>query len=229
MATASRKTDLAHHSPISINRAPVLSLWGAVVAERLGFDADEAATLGEAVSVLNARSKGRRLGIFAPGGQEQSRKAEAPPPPRQEEQLELLGRPVPIVRTAQGVRAVIGGEVLNPLRVRRKLEKEFGAAYPRVRAAMQHLARSFRPAELAAAAYGLYERFRPSVPSGTRGWGARGTLDPQFIRSLAKSAAPRAAPARKAHPAHFGSARAGKDTHPDRPAPHRGRRRTRTA
>ncbi len=32
---------------IEINRAPVLTLWAAVVAERLGFDWDEALTLGQ--------------------------------------------------------------------------------------------------------------------------------------------------------------------------------------
>ena len=33
---------------ISINRAPVLTLWAAVVAERLGFEWEEALTLGRA-------------------------------------------------------------------------------------------------------------------------------------------------------------------------------------
>ena len=33
---------------ISTNRAPVLTLWAAVFAERLGFDEDEALTLGKA-------------------------------------------------------------------------------------------------------------------------------------------------------------------------------------
>jgi type II secretory pathway component PulK len=51
---------------ISINRAPVLTLWAAVVAERLGFDQDEALTLGKAVAGLNAQAKGQRLGIFKP-------------------------------------------------------------------------------------------------------------------------------------------------------------------
>jgi hypothetical protein len=51
---------------ISINRAPVLTLWAAVVAQRLGFDEDEALTLGKAVAGLNAYSKGRRLGMFKP-------------------------------------------------------------------------------------------------------------------------------------------------------------------
>jgi hypothetical protein len=33
---------LGHQRTIRINRAPVLALWGAVVAERLGFDPDAA-------------------------------------------------------------------------------------------------------------------------------------------------------------------------------------------
>ncbi len=51
---------------ISINRAPFLTLWAAVVAQRLGFDEDEALTLGKAVAGLTAQAKGRRLGIYKP-------------------------------------------------------------------------------------------------------------------------------------------------------------------
>ena len=53
--------NLAHERTIRINRAPVLTLWGAVVAERLGFDPDAARTLGRAVAGLNAYSKGVSL------------------------------------------------------------------------------------------------------------------------------------------------------------------------
>src|ERR1051326_4786929 len=59
---------------ISINRAPVLTLWAGVVAQRLGFDEDEALTLGKAVAGLNAQAKGRRLGIFKPH-EEKAKKA----------------------------------------------------------------------------------------------------------------------------------------------------------
>ena len=52
---------------ISINRAPVLTLWAAVVAERFGFDRKEALSLGKAVAGLTAQSRGRRLGIFRSG------------------------------------------------------------------------------------------------------------------------------------------------------------------
>ena len=59
---------------ISINRAPVLTLWAAVVAQRLGFYEDEALTLGKAVAGLNAQAKSRRLGIFKPH-EDKARKA----------------------------------------------------------------------------------------------------------------------------------------------------------
>lgn len=49
---------------IEINRAPVLTLWAAVVAERLGFHWEEALTLGRAVAGFNAYSKGKTLGLF---------------------------------------------------------------------------------------------------------------------------------------------------------------------
>jgi hypothetical protein len=60
---------------ISINRAPVLTLWAAGVAQGLGFAEDEALTLGKALAGLNAQAKGRRLGIFKLQ-EEQAKKAQ---------------------------------------------------------------------------------------------------------------------------------------------------------
>ncbi len=47
----------AKRSWMMVNRAPVLTLWAAVVAEVLGFEHDEALTLGRAVAGLNAYSQ----------------------------------------------------------------------------------------------------------------------------------------------------------------------------
>jgi hypothetical protein len=49
--------------PLEINRAPVLTLWAAVVAERLGHPADTALTLGSAVAGSAARVKARNIGL----------------------------------------------------------------------------------------------------------------------------------------------------------------------
>src|ERR1700731_4010248 len=97
---------------ILINRAPVLTLWAATVAERLGFDKDEALTLGKALAGLNAQAKGRRLGIFKPH-EEKTKKA------REMERgkgfwIELCGRPVPAKNTEDGIRAVHGAQMIEP-------------------------------------------------------------------------------------------------------------------
>src|ERR1043166_265832 len=63
------------------NRAPVLTLWAAVVAERLGFDRAAALTLGKAVAGLNAQAKGRRLHLFEkPAAEPSKKKAPCSPP-----------------------------------------------------------------------------------------------------------------------------------------------------
>ena len=53
-------------SLVLVNRAPVLTLWAAAVAEVLGVEHDEALTLGWAMAGLNAYSKGVSLGLFQP-------------------------------------------------------------------------------------------------------------------------------------------------------------------
>ncbi len=167
-----------------VNRAPVLTLWAEVVAERLGYDHDEALTLGRAVAGLNAQSKGQRLGIYKPP-------EEKPPEVRRRERgaefhVDLLGRAVPAASTDEGIRATSDGRPMNPASVERYLAGKFGDRLTDVRAAMEELARSLPPQELARRAYSLYERFRPAVPEGQRGWGAKGELDLDRIRGLAK-------------------------------------------
>ena len=44
-------------------------------------------------------------------------------------------------------------------------------------AAMVELARRYSPDELADQAFGLYERFRPQIGPGKRGWEQKGKLD----------------------------------------------------
>ena len=45
--------------PVNINRAPVLTLWVAVVSERQGFSREAGLTFGKAISGMLAQSKGR--------------------------------------------------------------------------------------------------------------------------------------------------------------------------
>jgi hypothetical protein len=168
---------------ILINRAPVLTLWAATVAERLGFDEDEALTLGKAVAGLNAQSKGQRLGIFKPVPQE-VKKARARK--RGEEFLiEICGRQVPAINTPDGVRAVIRNQPIEAKSVERYLESKFGESLGTARSAMRGLAKALRPDQLRTNAFRFYEEFRPAIPEGVRGWGAKGNLDIDRIRTLA--------------------------------------------
>ena len=169
---------------ISINRAPVLTLWAAVVAERLGFNEDEGLSLGKALAGLTAQTKGRRLGIYKPheDGAKEAREKER----GEEFWIELCGRPLPAKNTENGIRAVKGTQVIEPGGVRRYLEGKFGDDLGQVRSAMQRLAKSYAPKELAESAFHLYERFRPAIPEGVKGWGAQGNLDLGVIDGLAK-------------------------------------------
>jgi hypothetical protein len=170
---------------ISINRAPVLTLWATVVAERLGFDRDEALTLGRAVAGLNAYAKGVRLGLFTPSPPEVREKRKKLRP-AETITVDLLHRAVPAVYTKDGLRALAHEKPVDPASVERYLRSKFGDGLEDAEDAMRALAKSRPPAKLASEAYSLYENFRPAVPAGTRGWGAKGTLDLEAIRKLAK-------------------------------------------
>ncbi len=170
---------------ITINRAPVLTLWPAVVAERLGFDRAEALTLGKAVAGLNAHAKGVRLGIYEPTPATVKKEREKLARGKQLT-VNLLHRAVPVVQTPDGLRALAKEKPINPATVERYLSSKFGPSLDAARRAMADLAAALPQRELAVQAYALYEKFRPEIPAGVSGWGAVGVLDLSAIERLAK-------------------------------------------
>jgi hypothetical protein len=135
-----------------VNRAPVLTLWAAVVAEVLGFEHDEALTLGRAVAGLNAYLKGVSLGLFHPTPKEvkeQRRKMQKD----ETVTIDLLNRAVPARYTDEGLRAFSGETPIRSESVQKYVEGKFGGALGDVSAAMLELARSLPPSELAEKAY----------------------------------------------------------------------------
>ncbi len=174
---------------IKINRAPVMTLWALVVAERLGYKKEEALTLAKAVTGLAAQRKGQALGIYHPSEKGES-KAKAKETQEEKEgklfNVRFLGREIPALRTEEGVRAASKGEPIKPESVAKYLQSKFGDALPEARAAMEQLARSLPPKELSREAYALYGQFTPKVPAGTKGWGAKGELDLDEIRRMAQ-------------------------------------------
>lgn len=171
---------------VRVNRAPVLTLWAAVVAERQGYDWETALTLGKAVAGLNAQAKARHLGIVGP-----AKAPEGGGSPRgvglgEDCWVEVCGRPVPAKHTEAGLRAVVKDQCIDPAAVQRYLQSKFGEEFGAVLEAMRELAGTYAVEELAGCAYGLYERFRPQIPAGKRGWGQAGELDLGRVRGLGR-------------------------------------------
>ncbi len=160
-------------APLRVNRAPVLTLWAAVVAERLGHPPDAALTLGRAVAGASAQAKARRLGIAdehqgedRAGGERHAKAAPA-------RTVRLLGREIAV---AENGAALDKGRPAAATGVRTYLARAFGDRLDEVRAAMEALAGSVPRDELNRTGFRLYERFRPEVPEGVEGWGAKAEL-----------------------------------------------------
>jgi hypothetical protein len=170
---------------LRINRAPVLTLWAAVVAEHFGMSRETALTAGQTLAGLTAHAKGVRLGIYAPP--EERPQMPAPPLPKgvaKVHDVHLLGRLIHVADTADGPRAISKGELVKPEAVERYLIGKFGDMLAPVRAEMARLASRFPPEHLNREGFHLYEQFRPEVPADERGWGAKGVLDIAKIRAL---------------------------------------------
>lgn len=172
---------------IKINRAPVLTLWAAVVAERLGFKREEALTLAKGLTGITAHAHGEALGIYREKEEGKSKSKSKQPKEGVIFTQLFLRKQIPVMRTADGIRAVNKGEPIKPESVERYLQSKFGEALPEARAAMEQLAKSLPPKELSKEAYALYGQFTPQVPKGAEGWGAKGELDLDAIRALSRS------------------------------------------
>ena len=173
-------------APVRVNRAPVLTLWSAVVAERLGHPPDLALTLGQALAGAGARGKARRLGIAEERDRAaDKRDAELRPAI---EPVRLMGRDIRLLATGDGeLRADKDGKPADPGAVRRYLQRAFGDRLAEVRATMEAAAASLPPEELNRVGFRLYEAFRPEVPEGVEGWGAKGLLDLARISGAAET------------------------------------------
>src|SRR5215467_1353265 len=83
---------------VTINRAPVLTLWASVVARRLGFGRDEALTLGRAVAGVSSHRRSDAPHLLVPSrGAIKERRRDLKTGKCIE--VDLLNRAIPIVRT----------------------------------------------------------------------------------------------------------------------------------
>uniref|UniRef100_A0A0G4I2Z7 Uncharacterized protein n=1 Tax=Chromera velia CCMP2878 TaxID=1169474 RepID=A0A0G4I2Z7_9ALVE len=186
-----------------VNRSPVMILWAAVVAERVGIvsgcgggekDGDGGQgeggkrgplwgcclSLATAAASYYAQAKGESLKILQP----------APPstPGSHDGAVELLGQMVPTrkVKVTGGgggelVRGVTSrGTSADPVAKDRLLQSKFDPSFlPLAYLCLRALADSVPVSELKRGklAYELYTSFRPGIPKGAEGWGAAGRFE----------------------------------------------------
>src|SRR5689334_5958186 len=147
-------------SSVRVNRAPVLTLWAAIVAERLGYPPETALSLASAVAGTAARAKARRLGIAEAQASQEGAAPRGAPAGRSS--VRLLGREVPVTQEGGVLLAAEGdGRAASPAGVDNYIRRAFGDRLPEVRGAMEALAAGFDPEELNRIGFRLYEQFRP--------------------------------------------------------------------
>ncbi|MFC7543270.1 hypothetical protein ACFQU2_32655 [Siccirubricoccus deserti] len=144
-----------------------------MVAERLGHPPDTALSLASAVAATAARAKARRLGIAEEGD-----RAKDSAPAKPQDTTRLLGKDVRLTHDADGVVLADAGEgkPAPAAPVAAYIARAFGSRLPEVREAMEALAARYDPDELNRIGFRLYAGFRPDIPEGVSGWGAKGEL-----------------------------------------------------
>jgi hypothetical protein len=166
---------------IHINRSPVLTLWAAIVAEKIAnVTFTEAISLGGALVSLIAKGKGVSLGIFsdADGGNSSAQAIGA------DREFDLLGTRIKANSTSAGIRGIgESGEEVDPFRTWNLLQRRFGQSLGYVYRTLCAAAEAAGDS-LPETAYQFYMHIRPQVPCGAKGWGAHGYLEMHKVSSF---------------------------------------------
>ncbi|TFK43459.1 hypothetical protein BDQ12DRAFT_731481 [Crucibulum laeve] len=159
-----------------VNRAPLMTAWATIVAERMNFQREEALSIASVYTEMNAVSKGVSLGCFEKGremGMEATRTGSQP-------YVELMGRR-PLYRTQTGQwRALSNGDPVPPSTAFSYISRSFRQTTPHIIGALRLLAGTYSRNELNKNGWGLYTEFRPTADE----WGARSEVRCSSILAL---------------------------------------------
>ncbi|KAG1752714.1 uncharacterized protein EDB91DRAFT_1234689 [Suillus paluster] len=153
-----------------VNRAPLMTAWATVVAERLG--------IASVYTEMNAISKGVSLGLFDEARKKEIEITKGSTQPY----VDLLGRRHLYQTQNETWRALTNTSPALPSTAFSYISRAFRQTTPYVIGALRLLAESFPPQELNTKGFGLYAEFRPDVD----GWGKRGEVRCERILSLRK-------------------------------------------
>ncbi|KAF1344259.1 hypothetical protein BDV97DRAFT_78453 [Delphinella strobiligena] len=174
---------------ITINRAPLLTLWSALTTSLLhpNFSWSTCLSAGQAISTLCAISKGRAIGKIDPPTTSSEQQAKKSATKDGEEdglsELKIMHFSLPL---KEGVVVLQGKEKKNANE--EALRAKFGGedVYERVKRVFGERLEAWkgREGELNDRAFGMYEEFRPDVATGQRGWGRKGSLSLAKVREV---------------------------------------------
>lgn len=176
---------------ITINRAPVLELWTSCVTQFLypSVSWDTCLSIGGAVSTITAISKGRSIGtVDKPDPGEAQAKREKRKEQAEKDDLDELEVMSFHLRLKDG-QAMVGDK---PKKAGEEaLRKKYGGSeqYIKVRQAFEEALETWKGSEdeLDKRAFHMYEDFRPSVKPGQAGWGRKGQLSLDTIRTVVRN------------------------------------------
>jgi hypothetical protein len=174
---------------IPINRAPVLDLWSSCVTHFLYPELPWVTCLsvGGAISTITAIAKGRSIGrVEKPEPSEAAERRMQQREKAQKEHLDEIEVMHFNLRLRDG-KAFVGDKLSsgNEATPRKKFGDE---PYAKTKSVLEDALRSWKGKEedLDRQAFKMYEKFRPSIPAGAKGWGRKGQLNLQNVKDAIK-------------------------------------------
>ncbi|KAF9076721.1 hypothetical protein BDP27DRAFT_1209460 [Rhodocollybia butyracea] len=161
-----------------VNRAPLMAAWATIVAERMGFQRDEALSIASSYTEMNAISKGVSLGMYKDGKQNGLEAVTGGTQPY----VNLMGRRPLYQMHNERWRALHSGTPTQPNTAFSYISRSLRQTMPFIVGALQLLASSFTSQEINEKAWGLYTQFRPAGD----GWGERSQVRCATILALRK-------------------------------------------
>merc|ERR1712048_1399229 len=132
---------------VTVNRAPVLTLWMSVCLRRLGYAEETALTVAKVITGRCANAKGKALGIIRSSPSGDSDVAKKPASRSSESAsttVNIAGHKVPVSMKDGNILAMNGGTATS---VNMYLKSAFKENLDAVRMAMEKTARSYSAAE----------------------------------------------------------------------------------
>ncbi|KAF2186502.1 hypothetical protein K469DRAFT_706490 [Zopfia rhizophila CBS 207.26] len=173
---------------VIINRAPVLQLWGASVTHLIypSLSWETCLSAGSAISTLCAISKGRSIGTISERDNSEEKQRKRDEAKKKQEYLNVIEVMHFKLKLKDGL-ALVGSELKGKPGSEAPLKKKFGdEQYEEVRQAFEMALENWKgdEDELNKEAFGFYERFRPDVSKEQKGWGKKGELSLEKVRSV---------------------------------------------